>query len=179
MGPMSDTTTPAPPAPVSPPLPPLETAGRRWLRRLVILALLAVAVAALAYGAANDDTGPPGVDPDPAIVAQFPAPDARALRQTQVGAELKPGYDGRLVVNGVEIPEDQLEGAIDPSSVSPEELRRYGIRPNNRHRVIFQPGDGKVIEELPQGEVVIVLRYFRERRSEDSGRSVTWTITVD
>ena len=179
---MPDTSAPAPPAEPAPapdPGPWAEPRSRTWLRRAGILALLAVAVGVLAYGAGKGDTGPPETDPDPVVVTQFPGPGAKALRQTQIGAELQPGYDGRLVVNGTEVPEDQMEGAVDPASVSPDELRRYGIRPNNRHRVFFQPGPGKVVEELPQGEVTVTLRYFQERRSEATGRSITWTFTVD
>jgi hypothetical protein len=112
------------------------------------------------------------------IVAQFPAPGGRALRQTDVGAELLVGYDGRLTVNGIEIPEEDMEGAVDPSTLSEEELRQYGVRPTSRNRVVFRPGPGKVIEEFEPGEVTIVLRYFKDFRADTTSRVVTWTVNV-
>ncbi len=158
---------------------PRPSAGATWVRRGLIFALLAGAVAVLVVGGRDADTDGISADRDPAIVSQFPMPGATALRQTEIGAVLRPGYDGRLVINGVAIPEDQMVGAIDPSSVTPEELRRYGIRPNNRNSVYFKPGPGKVLTELPNGEVTVSVRYFKDRQAESRGRTVSWTFQVD
>lgn len=168
--------TPAAPAPAAPPAPSTRAT---WVRRGVIAALLVAAVAVLVVGGRDADTDGISTDRDPAIVSQFPMPGATALRQTEIGAELRAGYDGRLVINGVEIPEDQMEGAIDPNSVTPEELRRYGIRPNNRNAVYFKPGPGKAITELPNGEVTVSVRYFKDRQDQARGRTVSWTFQVD
>ena len=149
-----------------------------WPRRIFSLVGLLVAGAIFAYGC---NVGQRGEDDTSTseIVAQYPAPNGRALRQTEVGADLIGGYDGRLTVNGIDIPEDQMEGAIDPSKVSEADLRQYGIRPQNRNRVIFRPGPGKVIEEFEQGEITIALRYFPDRKQESApNRTVTWTVTV-
>ncbi len=57
------------------------------------------------------ETGGGQDDLDPAvIISLFPTSDAQALRQTEVGADLAQGYDGRLTINGVEIPEEQMDG---------------------------------------------------------------------
>lgn len=171
--------SPEPPDPaVSAPLS-APSALATWGRRGVIALLLAGAVAVLVVGGRNADTEGDTTDRDPAIVSQFPMPGATALRQTEIGVTLRPGYDGRLVVNGVEIPEDQMLGAIDPNSVTPEELRRFGIRPNNRNSVFFRPGPGKVISELPNGEVTVAVRYFKDRQDQARGRTVSWTFQVD
>ena len=77
---------------------------------------------------------------DPAVVSRVPGPGDKVLRQSEVGAELKPGYDGRVLVNGVEIPEDQMVGALDPGS---SEAQRFGVRPNNRNEVFFKPEAGQ------------------------------------
>jgi hypothetical protein len=161
------------PDPVPGPLP-----RSSWLRRLAIVAALAVAVGVLWYGGRRADDGVvrPG---DAVVVLQDPAPGTRAVRQTTVGAELEPGYDGRLTINGVAIPEEQMEGAIDPRTVSPDQLERYGVRPNNRNRVFFRPGKGKVLEELPRGDVTVTVRYFRERHDPAEARLLTWSFHVD
>jgi hypothetical protein len=175
----ADATPPETPEDTVPDPPATPSATARWVRRGVIAVLLAGAVAVLAIGGRDADTDGVSTDRDPAIVSQFPMPGATALRQTEIGATLRPGYDGRLVVNGVEIPEDQMMGAIDPNSVTPEELQRYGIRPNNRNTVFFKPGPGKVITELPNGEVSVSVRYFKDRQDQTRGRTVSWTFQVD
>lgn len=184
---MVDTETPpTPPVPSADARPPATASEafvpavppRSWPRRLAIVAALAVAVGVLWYGGRRADDGVvrPG---DAVVVLQDPGPGTRAVRQTTVGAELEPGYDGRLSINGVAIPEEQMEGAIDPRSVSPDQLARYGVRPNNRNRVFFRPGKGKVLEELPQGDVTVTVRYFRERHDPAEARTLTWSFHVD
>lgn len=114
-----------------------------------------------------------------AIVEQYPAPGGRALRQTEVGATLELGYDGRLVVNGIAIPEEQMEGALDPDDpVNKSNIEEFGLRMNNRHRVVFRPGPGKVIEAFEQGEIQITLQYFPAGRQETDSRTTSWTASV-
>ena len=81
-------------------------------------------------------------------------------------------------IDGVAVPEEQMEGARDPADVDPEDLAENGLRPNNRNRVYFQPGPGKVIEEFDSGLVTIELSYFKERQP-DTARTVRWQIRVD
>ena len=173
-------TTDAPPAEAGTTREPRAPRGPvpTWVRRTIIGAVLALCVVLLvvAYRVGEDGTES-RAERDPVVVAQFPPPGGAEVRQTQVGAELKVGYDGRLTINGVAIPEEQMDGAVDPDSLTPEQLERFGVRPNSRNRVFFTPGEGKVIEVFEPGEVVIQLRYFRERRPEE-GRTITWTIRV-
>lgn len=150
-----------------------------WLRRTTIAVAMAVGIGAAVWGAQSSSVGDEGNPLDPAIVALFPNDGAQALRQTSVGAELAPGYDGRLTINGIVIPEEQMDGAIDPTSVSRAELQKYGIRPNSKNRVFFTPGPGKVIEEYDTGTVAITVRYFQERLEESTARTVSWSIRVD
>lgn len=179
MGPMSETETPQvdPPAPAP---PTLDGAWPTWLRRSVIAVVLLAALAVAAWGATKADDASPGDGPGlgTAVVDLFPDDGAQALRQTRIGADLATGYDGRLTIDGVAVPEEQLEGARDPATVDPEDLAENGLRPNNKNRVYFQPGPGKVIEELETGLVSIQLSYFKEGQP-DTARTVSWTIRVD
>ncbi len=164
--------------PADPPAP-VEIGGwPTWLRRSFTALVLVLAVGLAAWGMGVVETGGGQDELDPAVISLFPTSDAQALRQTAVGAELAQGYDGRLTVNGVEIPEEQMDGARDPSTVDPADLAKNGLRPNNRNHVFFKPGPGKVVEELQQGTVTITLRYFKERK-EDTSRTLSWSIRVD
>jgi hypothetical protein len=174
--PTADGAGPTDPA-ETPARPP--TTGRDWVRRGVILVALVAAAALLVWGTRDTESGLEGGSNDPVIVSRVPLPDAIEPRQVDIGAELQIGYDGRLQVNGVDIPEDEMIGAVDPATVSAEELERLGIRPNNRNTVRFRPGPGKVIESLPRGEVEVTVTYFRDRSPQENRGSDTWTFTVN
>lgn len=174
---MTDDVAP-PPEPSTPgssaPAPPDRW---RWARRLVQLVLLlgAAAFAVYAFGRAPDhaETGPLH---DAAVLQQVPAPGANVLRQTQVGAKLKPGYTGLIIVNGTQIPEDQMDGAVP--TTSKEYDPRFGVRPNNKELVFFTPGPGKVISRFGSREVTITVRFWPIADGEGAAQSVTWTIYV-
>lgn len=169
-----ETEQPALAAPAPAPIGGWPDWARRTLIAVVLLSALAVAV--WMVGSSNS-----GRDADldrEAIISLTPNDGAQALRQTAVGAELGVGYDGRLTINGIEIPEEQMEGARDPQTMDPKELAQNGVRPNNRNSVYFKPGPGKVIESFEQGPVDIVLRYFKDKQDGTSGGTVRWSIKV-
>jgi hypothetical protein len=153
-----------------------------WARRTIIAVLVGGTFLLAVWGTRAADPGAGG-DLGEAVVALSPGEGAQAPRQTAVGADLQPGFDGRLtIVSGGQtysIPEEQMEGARDPATVDPQDLAENGIRPNNRNSVFFRPGPGKVIEEFVQGDVVVTVRYFEEGLESEGSESVTWTIRVD
>lgn len=157
---------------------PSQSPAVVWGRRIGITALLVLAVFILVKGTQRAETSLDVIDSNPVIVNQAPLPGSIVLYQSELGVELAPGYDGRLVVNGVEVPEDELQGAVDPSTLSPEDLARYGIRPNGRNRLFFNPGPGKAIDELPQGVNSVTVYYHRDRQPDVDTGSVTWSFSV-
>lgn len=153
------------------------------MRRLGIVALLAVAVACVvvaARSAADPDTR--GAEDAIPIVRYEPRPGGQVPRQSPVGVELEPGYDGRLVIDGIEIPEEQMAGAIDPDSAEfqrlSDEQRELGPRPNNKNVVMFVPGPGKAITEHHTGEVQITIRFWPLSEGPEAARSTSYTIRV-
>lgn len=110
-------------------------------------------------------TLPPRPDPDAPelddIVEQlFPARDSEALRQQQVGIDLGATYTGVLILNGIEIPEGELQ-------------RRPEL-----NQVFFQPGDGLAVEELSPGRNCVVAVVWSETETREDSRSVTWCFEV-
>ena len=97
---------------------------------------------------------------------------------SQLAASLRAGgYDGRLTVNGVAIPETDMDGAIPVTSR--EYDPKLGPRPNNRNEVLFTPGKGKVIETYGTGDVTLTLRYWNIARGQRSARTLSWHFTVN
>ncbi len=164
---------------VDPPRQPLFS-----LRRLGVIAVLAVAVAVLTVTfSRGEDAGPQGVGcNDTAVVACTPRPGSHVLRQAEVGVELRSGYDGRITIGNVAIPEEQMQQALDPSSPEfqrlPADQRNLGPRPNNRNVVKFQPGPGKAVERFPTGEVRITIELWRESEGRESSRSFSYSVIV-
>jgi len=162
--------------PLPPPVEPTVRGG--WptpVRRVTIALALVAALAFLIFATRRGVSGVDGPATDRAVVSQEPGPGDRVLRQTTVGAQLRPGYDGRVVVNGTEIPEAQMEGAIDPSSKTAQE---FGVRPNNRNQVFFKPGPGKVMDKFSGREVSITVRFWKETDGPARSRAITWQFSI-
>ena len=165
-------------------LTPRDKARRLGIALLVVacVAGIAVAVASTREVDANGDTvlesgdpcevvlsgdevEAPACDPDreaiSGIVEQlFPARDAEALQQVQVGVDLGSRFTGVLVVDGTEVPESQL-------------LRRPAL-----NQVFFSPGEGQIVEEWEPGRncVRAIVWPIIEGRAES--RTVDWCFEV-
>lgn len=153
------------------------------VRRLVIVALLAVAVGVLVFtfqGAPSGEGGGSGCAND-AVQGWDPCPGGRVLRQAQIGVELRTGYDGRISINGVTVPEEQMLGAIVPGTdaytrLTPEE-RALGPRPNNKNLVKFQPGEGRIIEKFT-GQLAVTITFWRLEDGPNNAESINYTVFV-
>jgi len=80
------------------------------------------------------------------------------IRQAEIGIDLAPGYEGTLVVNGVEIPTDELR--LVPA----------------QHQVFFAPGEGKVVERLNAGPNCAMAVVWKSSlgRGTVNDESFTW-----
>ena len=136
-----------------------------WRYRAFVAVALLVAGAALvvAVQATQTDEERPAVVNGRADVVEhvYPRNGAEVLRQVEIGIDLAPGHEGRLVVNGEAIPEEDLR-------LVPEQ-----------NQVFFLPGPGKALETLPSGTTCVVATVWRsaEGRGVDD-LSVQWCFDV-
>lgn len=146
----------------------------RWVRRvgMTVALVAALAFCVVAIRRAPESTSNGNEATDPAILRQVPVPGGHVLRQSSVGVELKPGYDGRLTIASVPIPEDQMDGAAPPGSPSFDP--RYGVRPNNKQHVFYTPVPGKAVFRYPTGEVHVTVRFWPIAKGPDAARTVSW-----
>jgi hypothetical protein len=134
---------------------------RNLTRRLFFGALVALAVAAMAIAISNGRTAPTAqADRSEAIDAFVPNQGADVLRQSTVGIDVADGYQARLVVNGVNIPDDQLSGDRG--------LGQY----------FFTPGPGLVLESLSGGQNCVLATYWLAAESPDRGQTVRWCFSA-
>jgi len=139
--------------------PPRMSEGRY---RLLIGVLVVGALAALYAGVRATDTAdddPVTVSGRPDVVERLvPGEGDEVIRQAELGIDLAPGYEGTLVVNGVEIPDDELR-------LVPEQ-----------NQVFFTPGDGKVVEALHAGPNCALALVWKssQGRGTANDKSFTW-----
>lgn len=156
--------------------PTLPRDRYRWPRRALYVVVLLGAGAFLVY-AFRQAPDPMDERPhDPAIVRQTPIPGSHVQPTETVGILLKPGFDGRLVVDGTSIPEGQMDGAIPPGS--PEFDPQLGARPNTKNEVMFTPGPSKVIKALRPGQAMISVRYWNIASGERTAKIISWEVSV-
>lgn len=135
--------------------------------RFKIGAVVVLAVAITLFAIAVRSLGDGGDDPvlrggDAAIVENLiPRRDAQVPQQSNVGIDLVTGWAGTLVIDGVEIPGDELQ-------VTPE----IGL-------IEFTPGDGKAVEALDAGQncVSAVIWKVSDGRGV-ADRTIPWCFEV-
>lgn len=137
---MSDPTDPTDPTGDQPGAVTLPPTSLRYKALVVLAGLLALGAFALAVTRTNtSEDEPVRVASRPDVVEHLvPFNGAQVPRQAELGVDLAPGYEGTLVVNGIEIPADQQR-------LVPEQ-----------NQVFFSPGEGKVIDKLPAGGTCVV-----------------------
>ncbi|HEV3226023.1 MAG TPA: hypothetical protein VGZ52_04290 [Acidimicrobiales bacterium] len=142
-----------------------ESPRRRLIRRIittiVIIACIGGLVVAAHRTARGDKDEPTFTGVSTAVVQlQAPAPDSSVLSQAQLLIDLSSPYDATFVVNGVLIPDDQLQK-----------------RPE-LNQVIFNPGKGKVIEKWGAGRNCVEADIFRIDGTQQDVPPVRWCFNV-
>jgi hypothetical protein len=125
------------------------------LVKFVVLPLLVVAGGAAVWVAVTSGGGTTAPERE-GIVALVPGEGDLVLLQSRVGVVVQPGWEARLSVNGVTIPDDQLDEALEP-----------GQR-------LFQPGPGKVIAQLEPNNNCVTAQVWPLAAGPDRSTVRTW-----
>jgi hypothetical protein len=127
--------------------------------RLLIAVLVAGAAVALFFGVRATDTGDDEPGSPSKVVERFiPGEGDEVIRQAELGIDLAPGYEGALIINGVEIPTGELR-------LVPEQ-----------NQVFFTPGEGKAVDRLRAGPNCVEAEAWKsaDGRGTANDRSFTW-----
>jgi hypothetical protein len=160
-----------------------ERPARRRIDPKLLLASLAIAtgLVLIALALVRAVTGDEAAHLPAAIETVTPAPAAiQVPQQSQVIVDLVSGYEGRLVIDDVELPTVRLDtlGSLD---VEPGE--QIDIPPG----VVFEPGNSTLtytptedapIERFAPGNHVITVIYWPTEQGPDRARSFRWTFTA-
>jgi hypothetical protein len=117
-----------------------------WRVAIVAIALIAVLNLGIVL-LASSDTSPPDTEALPATIEAI-TPDSNELTGLvdDVSVDLRDDLTGVLVVDGVEIPEDQLD-----------RVPELGV-------ITFRPGPGKELTQLRSGPNAVVVRYWERTK---------------
>lgn len=111
--------------------------------RIGVSVLLSLALAIMYVGFTSSvDRTPEDSARDQRVESVEPVADGTALRQSRIFAQLAANYTGILIVDGTEIPEDQLD-------------RREGL-----NTVSYTPGPGTETGALKPGQRCAVVVYW-------------------
>jgi hypothetical protein len=140
--------------------------GRRRRTPREIAGTVALTLAALAglnlviYGFVHGSSSTTTLDLPAALERLIPVPNSQIRVQDDVGADLRDDFTGVLVVDGNEIPEDQL-------------LRYVGLG-----QVYFRPGEGKDLARFAPGRHSVTVVYWKQTEDRATSQSFTWQFTA-
>lgn len=131
---------------------------RRAVIAVVVVGCLVLIVVAARLADTGSDTG--FAEDGTAFERLIPQSGAEILRQDDVGIDLAPGFTAALIVNGVEIPTDQV--AV-----------RQGI-----DEYLYKGGDGDGIVEFQAGQNCVTAIVWPVDQTREAGRDVSWCFNV-
>ena len=138
---------------------PASAARSPLVQRVVLSLIVAAAVGGLVYVFTSPTGGDEPTKPA-AIEAVTPQGGDLDLRQVTIAADLAPGYTGYLLLDGVEVPEDDLQHV------------------DALNQVVLRPSPDSDYRELRPGRhcATVVYRMFGEPREQSS--SYRWCFAL-
>ena len=131
---------------------------RRIVITLIVVACIAGMAVAVAHAARRREftiTGSPNV-----VQLLAPPDGSSVLSQAQIEIDVTSPYDAHLAINGVAVPDEQLQKHPELS------------------QVVFTPGAGKVFEKLPSGRHCVQADIFRVDGTTEAVPPVRWCFNV-
>lgn len=141
----------------------MKTGGRRAVvvRRVILSLLVVGAIALIGVGLSLSKGGDEQVDVAGSVVKQvFPSNGSLDLRQAVIGFQLDQFYEGRLLVDGKPIPDDQ----VNVQAVL------------NIYR--YQPGPGTETGALDPGDHTATVVFWEKTKGEKASQQFTWSFTA-
>ena len=164
---------------------PPERPKRRLDRGLLIASLviafgLVLVIVALTTALTGDD----GIDRPEAIESVQPVENAvQVLQQERVVVDLLLGYEGRLVINGIELPttvigQSDVDPFEQPAPGQQIDLPTTAVFDPGNAVISFQPVEGALIESFTQGLHEVRVIYWRIEDGPEQARSYRWEFNV-
>jgi hypothetical protein len=164
--------------------PPIRR-RRRFDRGLFLASLvIAAGLMLVVWGVTVAITGDDGIDRPEAIESVQPVENAvQVLQQERIVVDLAAGYEGRLILDGVELPTTVIgQSDVDPNVQAQPgqqvELPTTAIFDPGNAVLSFQPTTGAPVETLEQGTREATVVYWKTEEGPEQARIYTWTFEV-
>ena len=163
-----------------------DAAPKRRLDRGLLIASLVIAcgIILVIFGVTTALTGSDGIDRPDAIESVQPVENAvQVLQQERVVVDLQPGYEARLVIDGIELPTTIIgQSDVDPFE-QPEpgqqvDLPTTAVFDPGNAVISFQPVEGALIESFSEGLHEARVIYWRIEDGPEQARSYRWEFNV-
>jgi len=158
---------------------------RRLDRGLLIASLvIACGLALVVFGLITALTGDDGIDRPNAIESVQPVENSvQVLQQERVIVDLLPGYQARLIVDGIELPTTTIgQSDVDPSvqtqSGQQVDLPITAVFDPGNAVISFQPVEGALIESFSQGTHEARVIFWRIEDGPEQALSYRWEFNV-
>lgn len=151
-------------------------------RLLIASAVIALGLVLVGLGFLRSVTGREAQGLPAAIESIEPVKGAvRVPAQTRVFVDLQAGYEGVLVIDGVEIPTTNIN---EPTGSTPTEPgQQVSLPPNTIYEpgnatLTFVPSDEALVSKFVQGVHTVRVIYWKTTEGRARAQSFTWDFTV-
>lgn len=151
-------------------------------RLLIASAVIAVGLVLVGVGFLRSVTGREAQDLPAAIERIEPVKGAVGVpAQTRVFVDLQTGYEGVLVIDGIEIPTTNLNESTGSVPVQPGQ--QVTLPPNTIYEpgnatLTFVPSDEALVGKFVQGVHTVRVIYWKTTEGRARAQSYTWDFTV-
>ena len=159
---------------------------KRRLDRGLLIASLVIAggLILVVFGVTTALTGDDGIDRPEAIESVQPVENAvQVLQQERVVVDLQPGYEARLVIDGIELPTTVIgQSNVDPAQ-QPEpgqqiDLPTTAVFDPGNAVISFQPVEGALIESFTEGTHEARVIFWKTIDGPEQALSYRWEFNV-
>jgi hypothetical protein len=152
------------------------------LRLLVPSLVIALGIVLVVFGFLRSVTGREAQGLPDAIESLDPVKGAvRVPAQTRVFVDLQAGYEGVLVIDGVEIPTTNLNAPSDTTPTKPGQ--QVTLPPNTIYEpgnatLTFVPNEDALVDKFVQGLHTVKVIYWKTTEGRARASSYTWDFNV-
>lgn len=158
--------------------------GRRFDWGLIAACfVIAAALVAIAWGVGSAVTGSDGIDRPDVIEDLAPVENAQqAFQQEQIMVDLQFGYEGVLIVDGIELPTSRIgefSGDLSPDQAGAQvSTPPTAVFDPGNAILTFRPSDGALIESYTEGRHSVQVIYWKSSEGPENARSYRWSFDV-
>jgi len=158
---------------------------RRFDRGLLIASLvIAFGLVLVIFGLTTALTGSDGSERPEAIESVQPVENAvQVLQQERIVVDLEPGYEARLVIDGIELPTTVIgQSDVDPFDQAVPgqqvDLPTTAVFDPGNAVISFQPVEGALIESFSEGLHEARVIFWRIEDGPEQALSYRWKFNV-